>query len=86
MKSRFGLDQFGQRTALGVYRFLTLAFMAFLLAFWVTLDEPDLLVDLDWAVVAGEARDAIMPEVRLGALRAEIIRLEALVEERRVLC
>jgi hypothetical protein len=27
-----------------------------------------------------------MPEVRLGALRAEIIRLEALVEERRVLC
>jgi Transposase DDE domain len=86
MKSRFGLDQFGQRTALGVYRFLTLAFMAFLLAFWVTLDKPSLLVDLDWAVVAGEARDAIMPEVRLGALRAEVIRLEALIEESRALC
>lgn len=86
MKSRFGLDQFGQRTALGVYRFLTLAFMAFLLAFWVTLDKPDLLIDLDWAVVAGEARDAIMPEVRLGALRAEVHRLEALIEESRVLC
>ncbi len=86
MKSRFGLDQFGQRTALGVYRFLTLAFMAFLLAFWVTLDKPDLLIDLDWAVVAGEARDAIMPEVRLGALKAEIHRLEALVEKSRALC
>jgi Transposase DDE domain len=86
MKSRFGLDQFGQRTALGVYRFLTLAFMAFLLAFWVTLDKPCLLENLDWAVVAGEARDAIMPEVRLGVLRAEVIRLEALVKERKALC
>lgn len=86
MKSRFGLDQFGQRTALGVYRFLTLAFMAFLLAFWVTLDKPDLLIGLDWAVVAGEARDAIMPEVRLGALRAEVRRLETLIEESTALC
>jgi hypothetical protein len=86
MKSRFGLAQFGQRTALGVYRFLTLAFMAFLLAFWVTLDKPSLLIDLDWALVAGEARDAIMPEVRLGALRAEVRRLEALMIESKLLC
>jgi hypothetical protein len=86
MKSRFGLDQFGQRTALGVYRFLTLAFMAFLLAFWVTLDKPSLLIDLDWALVAGEARDAIMPEVRLGAFRAEVRRLEALMIESKLLC
>jgi Transposase DDE domain len=86
MKSRFGLDQFGQRTALGVYRFLTLAFMAFLLAFWVTLDKPCLLESLDWAVVAGEARDAIMPEVRLGALWAEVIRLEALIAASEVSC
>jgi Transposase DDE domain len=86
MKSRFGLNQFGQRTVLGVYRFLTLAFMAFLLAFWVTLDKPCLLESLDWAVVAGEARDAIMPEVRLGVLRDEVRRLEALITANEVSC
>jgi hypothetical protein len=31
MKSRFGLDQFGQRMMQGVIRFLTLAFLAFML-------------------------------------------------------
>ena len=60
--------------------------MAFLLAFRVTLDKPGLLESLDWAVVAGEARDSIMPEVRLGALRAEVIRLEALMAVSEVSC
>lgn len=86
MKSRFGLDQFGQRTALGAYRFITLAFMAFLLTFWTVLDKPNGLVDLDWAAIAREARDAIMPEVRLRVLEAEVIRLQGLVEQSQVLC
>jgi Transposase DDE domain len=34
MKSRFGLDQFGQRTLKGVLRFFLLAFIAYLLVFW----------------------------------------------------
>ncbi len=34
MKSRFGLDQFGQRTIKGVMRFFLLAFIAYLLVFW----------------------------------------------------
>jgi Transposase DDE domain len=86
MKSRFGLDQFGQRTALGAYRFITLAFMAFLLTFWTVLDKPNGLVDLDWAAIAREARDAIMPEVRLRVLEAEVIRLQDLVEQSQMSC
>jgi len=33
MKSRFGLDQFGQRTIKSVMRFFLLAFIAYLLVF-----------------------------------------------------
>ena len=33
---------------------------------------------LDWRVMANAARDAIMPEVRLVALEAEVLRLRAL--------
>jgi hypothetical protein len=76
MKSRFGLDQFGQRTALGALRFITLSFLAFLLAFWTALKVGWVL--LDWRVMANAARDAIMPEVRLVVLEAEVLRLRAL--------
>ena len=85
LKSRFGLDQFGQRTALGVYRFITLAFMAYLLTYWTALNKPERLVDLDWAAIAREARDSIMPEVRLRVLEAEVIRLQGLVRQMKVL-
>ncbi|RIH85212.1 Transposase DDE domain protein [Meiothermus luteus] len=37
MKSEFSLGQFGQRTPLGVHRFLVLSFLAYLLAHWVKL-------------------------------------------------
>ena len=86
LKSRFGLDQFGQRTALGVYRFITLAFMAYLLTYWTALDKPEWLSILDWAAIARIARDAIMPEVRLRVLEAEVIRLQGLVRRMKVLC
>ena len=33
---------------------------------------------LDWRVMANAARDAIMPEVRLVAFEAEVVRLRAL--------
>ena len=50
------------------------------------LDKPNGLLDLDWAMVASEARDSIMSEVRLRVLEAEVIRLRVLVEQVRVLC
>jgi hypothetical protein len=40
MKSRFGLDQFGQRTLKGVLRFFLLAFIAYLLVFWSWNGNP----------------------------------------------
>ena len=37
-KSEFSLGQFGQRTALGVHRFLVLSLLAYLLAHWVGVE------------------------------------------------
>ncbi|WCM39393.1 transposase [Thermus antranikianii] len=41
MKSEFSLGQFGQRTALGVHRFLVLSPLAYLLAHWVKLASEE---------------------------------------------
>lgn len=41
MKSEFSLGQFGQRTALGVHRFLVLSLLAYLLAHWVRVERED---------------------------------------------
>jgi Transposase DDE domain len=54
MKSRFGLDQFGQRTRLGVLRFLLIAFIAYLLAFWTSLPLEGLEIP-DWIRLAAQA-------------------------------
>jgi hypothetical protein len=48
----------------------------FLLAFWTALEVGWVL--LDRRVIANAARDAIMPEVRLVVLEAEVLRLRAL--------
>jgi hypothetical protein len=55
MKSRFGLDQFGQRTLSGVIRFLLFGFLAYILTFWTTILEPDELPD--WQALARTARE-----------------------------
>jgi hypothetical protein len=57
MKSRFGLDQFGQRTLKGVLRFFLLAFIAYLLVFWswVTSDTTGVEIP-DWIGLALEAQ------------------------------
>ena len=47
MKSRFGLDQFGQRTAQGAMRFLLLGLLAFVLAYWTALESALDLIELD---------------------------------------
>ena len=83
MKSRFGLDQFGQRTAQGAMRFLLLAMLAFVLAYWTALGS-DLQMELDWGRAARAARDDLVPEVvARGALR-ELRRLKPIFESRGV--
>ena len=86
MKSRFGLDQFGQRTALGAMRFLLLALLAFVLAYWTALESALDLIELDWGRAARAARDDLVPEVvARGALR-ELRRVKLILESRGVTC
>ena len=88
MKSRFGLDQFGQRTALGAMRFLLLALLAFVLAYWTTLETSgsDLRIILDWGRAARLARDDLVPEVIARDALRELRRVKPILESRGVTC
>lgn len=55
MKSRFGLDQFGQRTLTGVLRFFLIAFIAYLLTFWTSPPLGD-EENPNWIALAREAQ------------------------------
>ncbi|GAA6744251.1 transposase [Thermus antranikianii] len=70
VKSEFSLGRFGQRTALGVHRFLVLSFLAYLLAHWVKLAPGEGV--LSWREAGREAARLLLPEVVLGVLMAEL--------------
>jgi hypothetical protein len=60
-KHQFGLHCFGQRTKLGVYRWLILSLIAYLLAHWVDLWAwPPVL---DWKATARLALEKLLPAV-----------------------
>ena len=86
MKFRFGLDQFGQRTTRGVFRFLILGFLAFTLAFWQALEMVTDWNDLDWGVVARAAADNLLLDVQLLVAVREVERLKAILVARGVAC
>ena len=86
LKSRFGFDQFGQRSARGVFRFLVLALLAFVLAFWMALALDPELEALDWGVAARAARDDLVPEVVAGRAWLELRRVKPILESRGVTC
>jgi hypothetical protein len=69
MKFRFGLDQFGQRTTRGAFRFIMLGLLAFMLAFWEALETVTNWALLDWGLVACAAADELVPEIQ--ALEAQ---------------
>ena len=60
MKSRFGLDQFGQRTMRGAIRFLTLAILAFMLT---AISRTALMMGVlpDWRFLALALRRVLVP-------------------------
>lgn len=63
-KHRFGLHRFGQGTLLGVYRWLVLSLIAYLLAHWAYLSTAT--TDLpDWGQAAQLALEAILPQLLL---------------------
>jgi hypothetical protein len=60
-KHRFGLHRFGQGTLLGVYRWLVLSLIAYILAHWAYLSTAS--ADLpDWGQAAQLALQALLPQ------------------------
>ena len=61
IKHRFGLHRFGQSTKLGVYRWLILSWVAYLLAHWMDLwSWPPVL---DWKAASDLALEVLFPSV-----------------------
>lgn len=73
MKSAFSLARFGQRTPLGVHRFLVLSLLAYLLAHWVKLVPGK--EGLSWREAGREATRLLLPQVVLRVLLEELRRL-----------
>ena len=61
IKHRFGLHRFGQSTRLGIYRWLILALIAYLLTHWI--DRWSLSPELDWKVASDLAMSILFPSV-----------------------
>ena len=76
IKHRFGLHCFGQSTKLGVYRWLILSLIAYLLAHWI--DQWSLPPVLDWKAASHLALSVLFPSIlwfqllRLIRTRADI--------------
>jgi Transposase DDE domain len=60
-KHRFGLHRFGQNTKIGVYRWLVLSLIAYLLAHWV--DQWHFPPVLDWKATSDLALKVLFPSV-----------------------
>ena len=73
MKSRFGLDQFGQRTLLGTIRFLLLSFLAFMLT---SISRVDRSVLPDWQALSLELRRSLFAVLEWAVLEREVFELE----------
>ena len=76
-KHRFGLHRFGQSTLRGIYRYLLVCMIAFVLAHWAYLltGSP---VPLDWGHAARDALEIFLPPVALALLLLELERLRPL--------
>jgi hypothetical protein len=77
-KHRFGLHRFGQGTLLGVYRWLILCLIAFILAHWVYL-STGFSVPLEWGTSASCALQTLLPEVVVCLVLIELERRRPLL-------
>ena len=76
-KHRFGLDRFGQGTLLGVYRWLVLSFIAYILAHWAYLSIGTTYLP-DWGEAAQLALQTIFPQLVLCCFLLELERIRPL--------
>jgi len=80
VKHRFGMHRFGQQTVLGMYRWLILSLVAFILAHWGYLSlGTDALPD--WGQAATIILEAAFAEVVVEALLKDIERRRPLLEQ-----
>ena len=86
MKFRFGLDQFGQRTVRGAFRFIVLGLLAFMLAFWEALETVADWALLDWGLVACNAADELVPEIQALEAQRTLDRLRPILAARGIAC
>ena len=75
VKHRFSLHRFGQKTLLGVYRWLILSFVSYLLAYSVYLHLGN-SENLDWFDSGQTALILLLPHILLLSL---LIKLELLI-------
>ncbi len=80
IKHRFGLDCFGQKTRLGIYCWLMLSLIAYLLAHWVSRTFPNWW-QLDWGEVCVKAVTIMLPHVAWIHLLRQIHKHRDLVDE-----
>ena len=77
-KHRFGLHRFGQGSLLGVYRWLVLSFIAYILAHWAYLSTAT--TDLpDWGEAAQIAFQNIFPQLLVFLILLDIERILPLI-------
>ena len=67
VKHCFSLHRFGQKTLVGVYRWLILSFISYLLAYWVYLHSSN-SDNLDWFDSAKQALILLLPHILLLSL------------------
>ena len=71
VKHCFSLHRFGQKTLLGVYRWLILSFVSYLLSYWVYLYLGD-FDTLDWFDSAQQALILLLPHILLLSLLTQL--------------
>ncbi|RAM48974.1 MAG: IS701 family transposase [Hapalosiphonaceae cyanobacterium JJU2] len=77
-KHRFGLHRFGQGTLLGMYRWLILSLIAYLIAHWTYLLTQNRPLP-DWGEAAQTALEFIFPQMLVSLLLLDIERLLPLI-------
>ena len=86
MKFRFGLDQFGQRTVRGAFRFIVLGLLAFMLTFWEALETVVDWALLDWGLVACSTADELVPEIQALEAQRTLNRSRPILAARGIAC
>lgn len=77
-KGRFSMESFGQGTRLGVYRYLLLSLIAYLLAHWGHLSQGRGGLS-QWGAAAQTILEAVLPQTVIEGLLMEIEKRSALL-------